>query len=446
MALEKDTTRADTKAVDGHAAVATLPPPPPPDGATPPLPAWRQPFQALEVPDFRRLWLGMLPWTMGVQMGMVTTGYVAYDVSGLATAVGIVSLGWGLPMLVLGLVGGVVADRFPKRRTLVTTQSLMALSAAITAVLVLSGVVQIWHLVLVSVLQGTAFAFGMPSLQAFIAQLVPAERLMHAIALNSAGMNLSRVIGPALAGALIGWAWVGAGGVFIITIVMYAAVVTNLARIPNSGAPVPAAKGTKRPPPLRSLVEGLAYLRGSAVLFILLVLAMVPVLLGMPYQQLMPVFAEDVFDVGPRGLGLLLTVNGLGALCGSLAIGALGTFRRRGLLQMLLGITFGLGVAIFGFAQSYPIGLVTLLIIGVVSSGYMTLTSTLLMHYADPAYHGRVMSVYLLTFSAMPLAVVPFGMLADRYGAPVTIGTGGLLLALVVAVIGLLHPTYRKIA
>ncbi|HUG14058.1 MAG TPA: MFS transporter [Thermomicrobiales bacterium] len=407
--------------------------------------AWKRPFMALEVRDFRRLWISLLPWTIAVQMGMVTTGYVAYDISGLATAVGIVSLGWGLPMLTFGLFGGVVADRFPKRRTLVLTQSLMGLSALITAALVLTGVVQIWHLVLVSVLQGTGFAFGMPSLQAFIAQLVPRERLGQAIALNSAGMNFSRVVGPAMAGALIAWPLVGAGGVFLITTLMYVAVVVNLLRIPHSGAPVPMAEGVARPAPLKSLIEGLGYLRRTSILFTLLALSFAPVLLGMPYQQLMPVFAEDVFNVGPQGLGILLTVNGIGALIGSLVVASMATFRRRGLLQMVMGVTFGLGVAVFGFAQSFTIGLGALLVVGLVSSAYMTLTSTLVMHYAEPAYHGRVMSVYMLTFSAMPLGVVPFGILSDRYGAPVTIGIGGLVLAVIIALVGALHPTYRRI-
>jgi MFS family permease len=407
--------------------------------------AWKRPFVALEVRDFRRLWISLLPWTIAVQIGMVTTGYVAYDVSGLATAVGIVSLGWGMPMLTFGLFGGVVADRFPKRRTLVVAQALMGTSALITAMLVLTGVVQIWHLVLVSVLQGTSFAFGMPSLQAFIAQLVPRERLGQAIALNSAGMNFSRVVGPAAAGALIAVPMVGAGGVFLLTSGMYVVVIVSLLRIPNPGAPTPMAEGVQRPAPLRSLVEGLGYLRRTPILFTLLMLSFAPVLLGMPYQQLMPVFAEDVFNVGPQGLGILLTVNGIGALAGSLMIASISTFRRRGLLQMVMGITFGITVGIFGFAQSFEIGLGALLVMGLVSSAYMTLTSTLVMHYAEPAYHGRVMSVYMLTFSAMPLGVVPFGILSDRYGAPITIGMGGLVLAAVVLVVGLLHPTYRRI-
>jgi hypothetical protein len=254
-------------------------------------------------------------------------------------------------------------------------------------------------------------------------------------------MNFARVIGPSIAGALIALPFVGAGGVYLIVFSMYAFVVLSLIRIPQRGDPVGAA----RPSPLRSLGDGLSYVRGNGVVFTLLLLSFVPVMLGMPYQQLMPVFAADVFDVGPRALGLLLTMNGVGALIGSLTIASLTTFRRRGLLQMALGIVFGLTVAVFAFGRSFELALVMLLLIGMASAGFQSLNSTLVMHNTDPAYHGRVMSVYMLTFSAMPLGVLPFGALADQYGAPITIGIGGLLLALVITLVGVVHPSYRHI-
>lgn len=404
------------------------------------IPAWKRPFTALDERDFRNLWVGMLPGTLAMQMGMVTTGWVAYDISGSAASVGFVSLGSGIPMLILGLFGGVVADRFPKRRTLLMTQSLIGVAAAICAVLVLSGIVQIWHLMLISAMQGVGFAFNMPSRQAFVAQLVSRERLMNAIALNNAGMNFSRVIGPSIAGLFI--AVIGPGEVYVAMAMMYAFVVYSLTRIPQSGAPV----GTNRPPPLRSLANGLGYVKSNAVVFTLLLLAFAPVLLGMPYQQLMPVFADDVFNVGASGLGLLLSVNGVGALVGSLAVAGINAnFRRRGMLQMAMGILFGLSIAVFALSQSYLVALIMLLIAGATSAGFQSLNSTLVMTNTEPAYHGRVMSVYMLTFSAMPLGVVPFGALSDVYGAPITIGIGGLLLTAVIAMVGLLHPSYRHI-
>ncbi|MDQ3548357.1 MAG: MFS transporter [Chloroflexota bacterium] len=406
------------------------------------VPAWKRPFTALSEPGFRRLWGGMMPGTMAIQMGMVTTGYVAFDISGSATAVGIVALGWGIPMLLFGLWGGVVADRFPKRRTLLLAQCLIGVSAMISAALVLAGVIEVWHLALVSALQGIGFAFNMPSNQAFIAQLVSRENLMNAVALHNTGSNFARVAGPSLAGALIGVSFIGAGGVFVLMTLMYAFVVVVLVRIPDSGAPT----GASRPPPFEALRDGLHHIRGNTIVFSLLLLAFAPVLLGMPYQTLMPVFAEDVFEVGPGGLGVLMAANGFGALIGSLMIASISGYRRRGLLQMSLGILFDAGIAAFAFGGSFEFALIALVIVGLASAGYQALNSSLVMHYTDPAYHGRVMSVYLLTFSAMPLGTVPFGALSDRYGAPITIGTGGLVLAAIVVAVGVLYPPYRRIA
>jgi predicted MFS family arabinose efflux permease len=165
----------------------------------------------------------------------------------------------------------------------------------------------------------------------------------------------------------------------------------------------------------------------------------------MPYQSLMPVFAKDVFNVGPGGLGLLLTVNGIGALAGSLTVASMTTFQRRGFLQLALGVLFGAGLAVFAFGESFPLALAALLVVGIASAGFQSLNTTLVMDNCDHAYHGRVMSVYMLTFSAMPLAVIPFGILADRIGAPVTVGAASIALIAVMALVGVLHPTYRHI-
>lgn len=234
----------------------------------------------------------------------------------------------------------------------------------------------------------------------------------------------------------------GEGSVFALMTVMYAFVVFNLLRIEHNGNPT----GATRPPPLDALRDGLSYIRRNTIVFSLLSLAFAPVLLGMPYQTLMPVFAEDVIDVGPGGLGVLMAANGFGALIGSLMIASISGFRRRGMLQVGLGTLFRAGIAAFAFGQSFEFGLVALVVVGFASAGYQALNSSLVMHYTEPAFHSRVMSVHLLTFSAMPLGTVPSGALSDRYGAPIMIGTGGLVLAGIIVAVGVLYPPYRRIA
>ncbi|MEZ4521213.1 MAG: MFS transporter [Thermomicrobiales bacterium] len=402
---------------------------------------WERTFDSLKERDFRLLWFGMLPSTLAMQMGMVTNGYLAYEITGSAAAVGFVTLGFGIPMLFLSLVGGVVADRLSKRQILMATQSVVGLAALILSVLVLTDLIQIWHMTLVALMMGTAFAFNMPARQAFVGELVGKDRLTNAVALNNTGMNMARVLGPSIAGALIGIAFVGIGGVYLIMTAMYVGVVFTISRLPDKGV----RPGSNSRRGIDSLLDGVKYIRHNRVLSALMLLAFAPTLLGMSYQSLMPVFAEDVFSVGPSGLGLLMTVNGIGALVGSLVVATFSNFRRRGILQVALGVTFGLSLAAFAFSQSLAIAFPTLVIIGGASAAYMALNMSLVMGYSEPEYHGRVMSINMMTFSLMPLSVVPTGYLVDMFGAPTVIGCAGLLLAAIVAAYGTLHPSYRKV-
>ncbi|MDI3338985.1 MAG: MFS transporter [Sphaerobacter sp.] len=398
------------------------------------------PFAAFRERPYRVLWFGMLPSMLAMQMGQVAVGYVAYRISGEATALGLIAAGSGLPMLVFALAGGVVADRMPKRTVLFFTQGTIGLVALINALLVLTGAIQVWHLVAASAVQGTAFAFNMPTRQAFIAEIVTPARLMNAIALNNAGMNMSRVVGPALAGALIAMPLVGPGGVFAVMAAMYVVVLLMLFLLPP-GRPARAPRGGG----LAELKAGLRYVARQPTLRMLLGLAVVPVLLGMPYVQMMPVFALDVFHVGSRGLGTLMAVNGLGALAGSLGVAAASGLRRKGLLQLTLGLTFGLALALFALGGSFPLGLVAIAVAGAASAGYSTLNSTLIMTHTEHAFHGRVMSLYMMTFAMMPLGTVPLSWLVDHIGAPLTVGLAGLLLSAIIGGVALASPSYRRV-
>jgi MFS family permease len=377
----------------------------------------------------------------GMQMGITARGFLAYDISGSAVSVGVVSLAVAIPMLVFGLFGGVAADRFKKRNILLFTQGLQFVSSAIIAVLVLAGVVEIWQLSLVALLTGTGMAFNMPARQSYVAQLVPNERIGNAVALHMAGMNFSRIVGPAIAGGLIALPFIDVGGTFIIIALLFLSVFINLLRIRNPGIPEEQARVS----PLRAIADGLGYVRRSPVVVTLLTLAVIPMFLGNPYQQLMPVIAKDVFGAGPAGLGILMAASGVGALIGSLAIASLTGVVRRGFLQMALGMTFGGALAVFAFSPSYEIGLLAMLVVGATSASYQSLNNTMAMQTADPAYRGRVMSLFHLTNGAAPLAILPVGYLTDAFGAPIVIGLGGLILLALVFAVGALHPAYKSI-
>jgi MFS family permease len=393
------------------------------------------------VRGFQLLLGGSVASTMAYFASTVAAGYAAFQLTGAATMLGLMSLALGAPLLLFALVGGVVADRLPRRRVLLASQSVLGGCAAIIAALALLDALVPWHLVAVGLGQGTAFAFNVPSRQALVTDLVGPARLRSAVALNTTATNACRIAGPALAGVLLGLPGVGVPGVFAVVAVMYAAGIALVAAIRVA----PASSDPRRGSAFGQLVEGLAYVRSSPVLVALLALAVVPPFFGLPYQMLLPLFSETVFGVGAAGLGLLTAASGAGALAGSLAVAALADSPRPAVLQLGLGVGFGLALVAFGAAPSFAVAVVLLAVAGFASSAYTALNNTLVMANSEPRLHGRVMSVYLLTLGVTPVAAFPMSWLADRVGGPAAVALGGAVVATVVASVALLYPPYRRI-
>ena len=396
---------------------------------------------ALRYPGFRILWLSLLPGTLGMMMGVVAFGFVAYQLTGSATTLAVVNAGWGLPMVVCSPLAGVVADRFSRRRVLLVTQSVVGLTAVGACLLIASGRVQVWQLLLVTLVQGVAFAFNMPARQALVAELVPREELANALAIQNAGLNFNRVAGPAIGGALLTLPAVGPAGVFAVMAGLYLVVLLALWRLPATGQPGRAAQATPR---ARSSVvgqlgAGLAYVFGRSDLRRLLLLAFLPLLFGMPYQALMPAIAAQVFEVDAAGLGALLTANGLGALGGSIAVAGMvgaGAVARLARLQYLSGILFGTALTGFALMEALIPALILVAVVGGASAAYTAVNNTLLMGQTPPEYHGRVMGVYMMTFAAMPLSSLPAAWMAERVGLSATLALCGVVSAAVVALLG----------
>ena len=390
---------------------------------------------ALRHPGYRLLFFSLLPGTLGMMMAVVAFGFVAYAISGSATTLALVNLGWGIPMFLLSPLAGEVADRFPRRNVLLATQGVVGLSAVLAAVLIATGVIQVWQLMLVTLLQGMAFAFNIPARQALIAELVPPADLANAVGLYNAGINFNRVAGPAVAGALLTVPAIGAAGVFSLMALLYGVVMIALFRLP----PVAVVQRADRAAESRltRLSSGMRYVSAHPALRRLMLLAFLPLLFGMPYQALMPAVAAEVFRVDAAGLGLLLTANGLGALAGSIVIagvdGAPGTMAR---VQLIAGAVFGVGLVVFGLTPIYGVALALLALVGGASAAYTSINNTLLMSHTPPEYHGRVMGVYMMTFASMPFSSLPAARLAEAIGLPTTLVLSGVLVVLAVIIGG----------
>jgi len=412
--------------------------------ADPGVPAVLRLYPALGNANFRLLWLGMMPATLAVMMNQVASPYAAFTLSNSATMLGIVSLAQGLPMLLLSLIGGVVADRLPRRLVLIVSQVTLGLAAATLAALGVSGTLQVWHVVLASFVQGAAFAFNMPARQAYIAELVARPQLANAAALNNAGQNFCRVAGPALAGMLMAVPRIGIGGAFASMVGLYAIALASLFRLP--GTPRQKATGSGiGGGSTAHLVEGVRYVRSHPAIAALIAMNLVVVVFGQPYLTLMPVVAERVFNGGAEGLGWLMAASGAGALTGSIVVASLPRLRRPSTVQVGLAIALGLALVGFSMTRSFPVALALLVVVGFLFSSFSALNNTLLMANTEPRLTGRVMSIYLLTWGALPLGSLPLAWIADHAGAPIALALSGGLVATLAFSLAVLLPAGRRV-
>jgi MFS family permease len=431
-------------------------------------------FDALSIPAYRYLIASLFFSFFGMQMQQVGRGLVAYEIGGTSGAIAIVSLGVGLPMLVFSLIGGAVADRIEKRFMIMATQGAMAILAVALAVLIETDRISLLLLFLTGVIQGVVFSFSGPARQAFIPEVVGETRIMNAIALNQSVMNLSRIGGPALAGALVAVPWIDIEGLFYLQAAMNVLALLAIFFLPPSqesstgaftgeeAAERPFRRYGRRPGESMwaGLKEGLRYVKASPILTTLLVMGLVPSLIGLSYITFLPVFAKDVYGDGigrnAGALGVMMTMSGVGALAGSLTVASLSDFPHKAMLQLAIGVGYGLSLLFFGLQSGLLMGLVGLVLVGFMSSFFQALNSTLIMGASDRRYHGRVMSINMMTFGLMPVGTLPIGFLADVIGEA-TVGPwtldgiqvaqalAGGLIVLFIVVMTLRNPEYRKL-
>jgi MFS family permease len=398
-------------------------------------------FASLTNPHFRTLWISMLFFFTAMQMSFVAQGLLVYDLAGNAKAIGIVGLAWGLTQLPSGLVAGVAADRLPKRTLIVLSQSTMAVTALITGVLTQTGAIQVWHLFALSMVNGAVFSFTVPARQAWIPELVGEGQLMNAIALNSAAFTFTGILGPSLAGVLIAVPAVDLAQIYFLMAICFVGVVFMVLRIPG-GAPM---EGREQRHPLRELMDGLGYVRRHETLPYVLLMGFIPIVLAMPYRQFFPVFQEEAYDVSDEWVGIMGAVMAAGAFIGALGVASLSNTSRRTVIQMALGLAFGVGLILFGAAPNVWLGLLALFFVGFVSNAYWSLNSTLVLSSSSAEYYGRVMSVYMVSWAVMPFFAFPETAISDAVGVQwLVAGVGVVLIAALLAIMVLL-PGHRRL-
>jgi MFS family permease len=371
-------------------------------------------------------------------MGTVAQGWLVYDLTGSAFALGWVSSGWAISSLILSLYGGAVADRVDKRDLLVWTRLAMLLNTLVLAVLISTGAVRLWHLVANSLLSGVLFSFMMPASQAILSDLVDQETLLNAVSLSSVGMGLMGIFSATVAGYLI--QATGVDGAYYAMAGFYLIALYALTRIPRAGREEPSLTSV-----WADLWEGVRYMRAHAVIPSLLGLTMAWTLLGMAYRTFMPKYAQDVMGMDASGLGILMAAPGVGGLISSLTTASLGDFRGKGRMLTVAGVLFGASLIAFANMPYLVPVLLLLVLIGATSNACMVSTNCLLQTQAEERMRGRVMSVYMMTWGLMPLGTVPAGALADRAGVSLVVTLQGALLTVIFVGVALFWPRLRRL-
>ena len=372
-----------------------------------------------------------------MQMQMLARAYLVYELTDHNAAIlGIVSAANALPLLVLALFGGVIADRLEGKRIIQLSQISLALLALFIALSIATDTATWYHLLGGAILHGALVSFMMPARQAIIPQLVGQQGISNAMALNAAGMSAATVMAPAIAGNV--YAYLGAEGAYYVITGLFLLSVILTTFLPHIDA-----KGTGPRSMMADIKAGLSYIGRSPLVMVLLVTAMATTMLAMPFRFLMPVFVVDVYNRGPEDMGLLLTMMGVGTLIGSLFIAAIGQWHR-GLLLLAGGAISGLtllSVALFPF---YYLAVGLMLFLGLGDAGRRALNQALVMEVAEDAYRGRVWSVFMMNFGLTPLGVLPAGLASEYLGGQVAIGILAVLLLFTVAVLLLSQRRLRE--
>jgi MFS family permease len=435
---DSDDERVEERELDAAPLIAAAVPAVTPTAAPiPPLRRWPPP--SLAVRPFRWYWIAQWPTLLGTWMQVVALGFLVYDLTHSTVAVAAVSAADGLPAVFLSLGGGLLADRLPRRRILLVTQSVLGISSGVLAVLALTGHAGFWSIVAVAVVYGSADALDLPTRQAMVADLVDRDLIVNAVALSSTAMSATRIIGPSLAGLLIATA--GPGACFAVLAVAYMAPLAVLLTVIPDVKPLPRAAGATA---LGELFEGVRLVRRDPLVRGIVIVCATLAFLGVSYMPYLPVLARTQLHGGPAVLGLLYSIGGVGGVVGGVVIATVGNTTGRRRLLIVGGLVYA--VSLFAVAHSAVLWLTLVALVGI-SFAFLAMNTsmtTLLQTDADPRLRGRLLGIYAMLFAGLqPLGTVLYSLVGSVVGLFNAIGVGAVVVG-VVAVAVAISPGFRS--
>ena len=365
-------------------------------------------------------------------------GWLVLQLTDSAFWVGMIAFIVGIPSLFLCPFGGLYADKLDRRRLMLLGHGISALLILLLATLVSTGVIAIWHIAVISVLLGIVWALTDPAYMAVIPSLVTPDDLMNAMAMNTLTGRLSRFIGPAIAGVLMGL--VAIGGTFYGGGIAFVVAFLLLFRMRS-----PATVTTRQTSIVKGIKEGLIYIKSNKVVLILIMLMAVVSLFALPYIWLMPVFARDVLRVGEAGYSQLMMAVGVGGLVGAITAAKMGDFKRKGWLLIGSSLTFTGTLILFAISQSFPLSLALAVIIGAANGIFAAVTTALLLSIIPDQFRGRVMGLYIISWQLPSIGSLMLGAATDWVGLPVAMVTGALICVVFILGAVLRLPVLRQL-
>jgi MFS family permease len=387
----------------------------------------RRLFTSFKNPVYRLYYYSLVGHWAPMQMQQVTRSLLIYRITGSGSLLGFMALMGAIPMVVLSLYAGVLADRMDKRKILIISQAASAVVSMGVALAISFKYLSVdvpgswWILIVSSLLQGIIMGMMMPSRASMVPEIVEPEDLMNAISLNNMGMNVFRIIAPAATGFIID-AWDFASVYYIMT-ALYIVSVIFLLRIPSRRPTVRRESSAAA-----EAVDGLRYIRGDVTIMLILLFTLACTVFGMPFNMLLPMFTDDILMVGEVGLGILLAVSGVGSIVVSFVL-ASSHNKRRGIMMLFSGLILSLALIAFSFTVEWGLSLFLSAIIGLGQTGQTAIGFTLIQYYVDPSFRGRVMSFMMLGFGLASLGTVFGGLMADSIGIEWSIGGLAIVLA-----------------
>jgi MFS transporter, DHA1 family, staphyloferrin A biosynthesis exporter len=388
----------------------------------------RRRLGAFQHRDYSYLLIG----TMGSQMGdwiqSVGQGWLVFQLTNSAAQLGIFAFVRGMAVLLITPLGGAIADRLNRRHLLTVATALGAINATVVAVLVASGHIALWQLYFTSCVDGVVASLGLPARQVMVFDVVGPDDLTNAVAINSMGNNIVRILGPSLGGLLIGTT--GLSSCFFAQALAYLVAVGATLLIRTN-----SMRAVGRISVFGNIVDGVRYMAKDSLVVTLLLVTLLPSLLVYPYVSFMQVFAEDVYHVGAGGYGILFTGVGFGSIAGAAWVASHASFRRSGWMMLLTDIIYMLCIVAFALSPYFYLGFFFLILAGVANSIYNTYDQTLLQLNISDDYRGRVLSLYLTLSAVTPIGSLAMGAMISSFGAPGVVAGWAMAAALLMTIV-----------